>query len=792
MGPLQARPGRHLPTCPVNESFCHMTANPASVRINDLADARDATDPSGSPVFPATGYPPPRLDVRRIVFPESVAVIGASEDVRKFGGRIFNALTHHRFAGRLYPINPGREQVFGVPAYPAIGAVPEAVDLVLIAVPASQLLETVGDCARAGAGACVVITAKLGEFDEAGAALQADVVDIARRHGMRLVGPNCMGIVNPPHALALSSTATLTSIERLRRGGVAFVSQSGALLGALLVLGHDHGVGFSSLISVGNQADLELCDFLECFIEDEATTTLCVYVEGLKDVPRFRRLARRAWELGKPLLAVKAGRTQVGQQAARSHTASLAGSYTAFAALAEAAGILVLDEPEGMLLTAGFFDKIARLPHAAAASGARGIGLIASSGGGGAILADRLALAGLPLAQWQPATRERLATHFLDRHIHNPMDLGAHKGNPGLAAFTDTIDTIADDPEVAVVVYLFTPQPLMAETAAGLIAAYRRSGKPFLVIIDTASFAPEVRAQLTESGIPVVSRADDALRILRSYGDWLAYRARGWALPEDQANAAAPPPLANLSLPQAGPLTEQEAKALFRAYGIPVNAEHVAATPAAAIAAAGRIGYPVVLKGASRQVVHKSDLGLVHLGLSDAAAVAQAFARIEAAGHAAGLTDLQVVVAAQVGSEAGRDGGGIEVLLGARFDPEYGPQVLVGLGGVLVEVVQDVASAPAPLDVAGALALLRKLRLFPLLQGYRSRPRADLEALAAAVAALSRLAHDLGPRLVELDINPLIVLPAGQGVVAVDGRATLAASVAATVLSPFEKALSHE
>jgi len=725
---------------------------------------------------------PPRIPISRIVYPESVAVIGASEDVRKFGGRIFSALTHHRFQGRLYPINPSRDQVFGVRSYPAIEQVPEHVDLVLIAVPVERLLEVVGDCARAGVGACVIVTAKLAEFDAAGVALQDEVVALASSYGMRLLGPNCMGIINPQHALALSSTATLTSIPRLRRGGVAFVSQSGALMGALLILGQDHGIGFSSMISVGNQADLELCDFLEYFIEDTATTTICLYVEAFKDATRFRALARKAWEKGKPILIVKAGQTEVGQVAARSHTASLAGSYAAFSALAEATGVLVLDEPEGMLLTAGFLDKIAHLPASAHAEREGwGVGLVASSGGGGAILADRLTLAGLPLAQWRPETELRLAENFLPQHIHNPMDLGAHKGNPGLAGFINTIDAVADDPAVAVLVYLLTPQPLMPETAAGLIQAFRRSAKPFLVIVDTASYAPEVRALLTESGIPVVSRVDDGLRILNTFMRWQSYRGRGWGL----LNASGRIPPVVPALPH-GPLTEQESKLLFQAYSIPVNREQVAYSPEEASRIAAALVYPVVLKGSSHQVVHKSDLGLVHLDLRTPEAVREAFSSIHAAGTKAGISDLEIVVGTQVT-------GGVEVVLGSRFDPEYGPLVLVGFGGVLVEMIKDVATAPAPLDEAQAHTLLQKLRLYPLLNGFRGRPKTDISALISALVSLSHLAHDLGPRLVELDINPLVVLGEGQGVVAVDGRATLAPPGQSTTEPYFvKKASSYE
>ncbi|MDR2789281.1 MAG: acetate--CoA ligase family protein [Candidatus Accumulibacter sp.] len=699
------------------------------------------------------------INVERILYPRSVAVIGASEDTRKFGGRICKAVVHHRFGGAFFPINPARDEIFGVPVRRHISEVETPVDLALVAVPARQLPEVIRDCGEAGVGACVVITARMEEFDEAGAALQENLVELARRYGMRLIGPNCMGLVNVHHRLALSSTATLTSFPEFRKGGVGLVSQSGGLLGALLALAHTHGVGFSSLVTVGNQADLGLCDFLEYLVEDPATTTICLYVEAFKDAARFRALALKAREKGKPVLVVKAGRTAAGQTLARSHTASLAGTYEAFAALAEAAGVLVLDEPGSMILAAGFLDK----SRARLRPGQSAISVLGSSGGGSAVIADRLALADIPLGQWRQETREKLEAHYLSRHIHNPIDLGNRKSNQGFSALAETIDAIAEDPETGIVSYLFTPQPMMRETAETILAAWRRGEKPFLVIADLADYVPEVRSLLVDSGIPVVSRVDDALRIFSAVKRWLAQPRREAAAPE--AGGRIPPRLPALP---AGQLTEPETKALLAAYGIRVNREARAENVEAALSLAETFRYPVVLKGVSREAIHKSDLGLVHLGLEDEAALRRAFAALTQEG--ARFREFGIVVAEQVG--AGEPV--TEVVLGCRHDAEYGPLVLVGFGGIHVEYIRDFAVALAPLSPADARSLVEKLRLYPLLDGARNRPRADVEALVEALVHLSWLAHDLGPRLLELDVNPILVGAAGKGAVAVDGRATLA------------------
>lgn len=694
----------------------------------------------------------PRIGIAHLLNPRSVAIIGASEDPAKFGGRVLHNVIRHGFGGRLLPVNPNRSTLLGLPAYPSIGAVPGPVDLAVIAVPAAMLLETVQACADAGVGAVIVFTAQLAEFDAAGAALQERITAVAQRAGMRLVGPNCMGMISPACGLALSSTGTLRHVAALKAGPVAFISQSGALMGALFILGHDHDVGFSHMVSVGNQADMELCDFLEGVLEDGRAAVICLYVEGVKSPARFESLVTRAVTAGKRVLAVKAGRTDAGSNMARSHTASLAGSFAAFEAVCRKTGALLVDEPEAMSLAAGV---LAKSPPA----GPGGVGLVVSSGGGGAVAADRMTLAGLKLATWAEATRDLLGAHFLPAHINNPMDLGAHLGALGPHIYARTIDAVARDPGVAVVTYIMTPQPLMEETADALVAAWRDTGKPFVVVMDTGSFAAPIRARLTEAGLPYVNRIDDGFRIID-----LLFRERDLAALARVRMAVRPPGAGPLpALPVAGPLNETEAKTLFTAYGIPCPAEVLVTNVEAAIAAAAKIGFPVVLKGVTRGVAHKSDAGLVRLGLADEAAIRSAFTAI-----AANLPEAspELVVQEMVKGEA-------EIIVGVRRDAAFGPQVLVGFGGILVEVLQDVQSECAPVGPDLALAMLRRLKIWPVLAGVRGRPPLDSHALAEIISRLSWLAVDLGDRLEDLEINPVIVRAAGLGAVAVDGGGTI-------------------
>ena len=696
-----------------------------------------------------------RIDAARIVRPTSVAIIGASEDFSKFGGRFVHNVIKHGFAGRLIFINPARDSILGRPAYRSIEQAPGPIDVALVAVPASLLRETIDACARAGVGACIVVTAQLGEFDAKGRALQDELVAIAQASGMRLVGPNCMGLIAPSHRLGLTSSPTLQYADHLCPGAVALISQSGALMGTLFVLGYDHGVGFSFLVSVGNQADLELCDFLEAAVEDAETKVICLYVEQVSDPSRFAALARRAAVAGKPVLVVKAGRTEAGRTMARSHTASLAGSYEAFDAVCRACGATLMDEPEGMLMTAGL---LARNPVART----DGLGVVVSSGGGGAVLADRLTQAGATLVAWDEATSTRLGKHFLPQHRNNPIDLGAHVGALGPHVFHDTIRAVYEDPQVGVFVYLFTPQPLMPETLDALLEIWRDGRKPVFVVLDTSRFAEDLRRRMLDAGMPFVTDIDDVLRGVEVVRQRLAMTT-----PEPAPDR--PPRLPPVTpVARDGFLTEPETKALLSAYGIATTQDRIVATRQEAIAAAREIGLPVVLKAVSRRIVHKSDGGFVHLGLENERAVADAFDAIASAwpdGDEAVAVSVQPMVQ-----------GGTELIVGARHDPQFGPLALVGLGGVFVEVLRDVQMWPAPVSPPSAAAMLRRLKSWPLLAGARGRPALDIEAVADTVARLSWLAHDLGPRLIDIEINPLIVRAAGLGAIAVDGRANLGTS----------------
>ncbi|SFJ79237.1 acetate--CoA ligase family protein [Celeribacter neptunius] len=691
------------------------------------------------------------MAMEHVISPKSLALIGASEDYAKFGGRILHHVLEHGYEGQIYPINPKRDTVLGLTCYPSVAELPEPADLALVAVPAKALETTVEACGAAGIGACVIITAQLGEFSAEGAALEQRLVEIARSHNMRLIGPNCMGMIVPQANLALSSTPTLRYAGEMRKGGVAFVSQSGAMMGTLFLQSHDHGVGLSGMVSIGNQADLELCDFLEGFIADPKTKVICLYIEGLKSPERFRDLCARAHAAGKPILAVKAGRTDAGSHLAQSHTASLAGSFSAFETMCRECGVMLMDDPDAMIMAAGVLsaNPMPKAPRT---------GIICASGGGAAIMADQMELRDLPAGAFAEITRDRLAQDYPASHANNPLDLGGHKGGLEFGIFERAIEAVHEDPETGVTVYVMTPQPMMPQTLDHIIALWQRQDKPVVLVLNLSRFGAELRDQAFAAGIPFLTRTDDLYRVLELYRNLLAAAPRMQA-PERPADLVAP------KIAGQGFLTEPEAKAILSDYGVPVPSATLTGTVEDALSAAAVCGYPVVLKGVVADVVHKSDLGLVKVGLGDEAALRQAYAEVEAAITAAApgapvQIDVQQMIAP-----------GVELIVGLTHEPGFGPQLVLGAGGIHVELLCDVVQRSAPVSPSEVREMLEALRIWPLLDGARGQAPMAVDAACDAIARLSWLGPDLGDRLVDFEVNPFRITETGA--YALDGRGTL-------------------
>ena len=707
----------------------------------------------------------PRISVERILHPRSVAVFGASESLDKFGGRIIHFLTRHGFGGEIYPINLHRAEIAGRKAYPRIGAVPAAPDVAIVAVPTERLIDTVSEAAEVGVGCCVIISTGFAEASPLGAERQEQLVDLTARTGMRIVGPNCMGFIVPHHRMALCSSVVLNTDTLGSGGSIGLISQSGGLMVSAFDRAKTDGIGLRYGISLGNQSDLEICDFLEFMIEDRETRAICLYIEGLVNAPRFHAALRACRHAGKPLLLIKTGRTEAGVIAARSHTASLAGSWEAFEAVCREHGAVLAKDPDDMI-------RAARLlaDHPAPRRGGR-VGVLSSAGGGAAIASDRVSEAGLELTPLADETRRELGRMLLPPQAGNPVDLGGRNVPPEVEIANDATRILFADANVDYGLCFLMSMPFYLKRTLAVAEAARASGKPVTIVCTPGAAADAARNELRKLGLVVYDSFEQALRVLSLVADHDRQLSDAVHAPTRPADLPEPRVLSTLA---AGAQTESEVKRLLASYGVPVAREAFADTPEAAARAAEQVGFPVVLKIVSRELVHKSDVGGVRVGLADAPAVLAA-AREMRERVAAARPDARILgfsIQERVRGEA-------EVIVGVRRDEQFGPIVIVGLGGIAVEILDDVAIATAPVAAAHVRRMIAKLRTAALFSGARGRAALDVDAIARVVERVSWLAHDLGERLVDLEINPLIVRADQGGAVAVDGRATLSPDAAA-------------
>ncbi|HRO60779.1 MAG TPA: acetate--CoA ligase family protein [Burkholderiaceae bacterium] len=684
---------------------------------------------------PASRAPAP---VSQLLAPRSVAVIGASEDQTKFGGRLYRMLIKHGYQGSIYPINPGRKRLFDIDTFPSVSATPEAPDMVVMALPRDKVKGEIEAAAKRGARCGIIITAKFSDAGPEGAALEAEIVAIARAHGMRLIGPNCLGVISPANRVVLCSSPALET-DSLPVGPLGFVSQSGALMATIFDRALDMGVGFSHCVSVGNQADLELCDFVEYLIEDPRTQVICTYIEGIKDPQRFVALARRAREAGKPWLAVKAGRTEAGSRAAFSHTASIAGTHAVLAAVCRDENVTLLDDTGTMITLAA---AIARHP----AARVERVAVLTTSGGGGALAADALTSRGLEMASFAPATQESIDRYYSPGQGQNPVDFGGRRFDDAADISKVTAEIVAADPNTDALLYSITTAPMMVrladQLAAGMLDEQGRLRKPALWVMQPGRAADGARQALRERGIAFTNHTGEAIDAL------VAWQARSRFVARSEA---ARPSACGPAVPAAGQHDEAASKAILAGYGVPVNDSRLARSADEAVAAARELGYPVVMKIVSADIVHKSDVGGVAVGVADDADAAATFERVLAAARAAVPGARIDGVSVQTMAN-----GKLELIVGARRDAQFGPIVVVGAGGVLVELLSDRAIARAPLAAADARRLLESLSVWPVLSGYRGRSLA-VDAVVDAIVRVSWLARDLGETDFELDLNPLIV-----------------------------------
>jgi acyl-CoA synthetase (NDP forming) len=693
-------------------------------------------------------------DLARALFrPQRIALVGASGDASKNTARPQRFLRKHGFTGTILPINPGRAEILGEPAYPTLSAAAaslggETIDHVFIMTPAASVLELIHECVRLKVPVATLYSDGFAERGEEGRALQEEIVAVARAGGLRLLGPNALGVIDTHHGSTITCNATFEG-DLLLRGDLAIVSQSGSMMGSLMSRAQARGVGFSRLVSVGNECDIGVGELVDLMVDDPGTRAILLFLETFRDAPALAAAARRAIAAGKPVIAYKLGRSDIGRELAASHTGAMTGSDDTASAFFRAHGIVRVGTLEGLVEAAQLMVRFP--PSARTRPGRRRVSVVTTTGGGAATVVDQLGLYGIEIVPPSAEVVEQLA----QRRIHvgqSPM-IDLTLAGTKKEIYSAVLDALlASDESDAVLAVVgssaqFHPQ-LAVEPIVGA-----RAGKPLAAFMAPA--ADTSLDLLRAGGVPAFRTPESCADAIRCWFDW-----QPPAHLPGEARAGLAEVGARVGSASGGTLNERDATAAFSALGIPAAPSQVLADPSQACT----IDYPVVAKVLSADVLHKTDAGGVVLGIADAGQLKDAFGRIldsVRAKHPEARIDGVLVQKMERGLA--------EVILGYRHDPLVGPVVIVGAGGTLAEVYKDYAIRCAPVDLAEAQRMVAEVKALALVRGYRGLPRGDVDALAAAVVAFSALALLPGAPVAEAEINPLLVKPAGEGVVAVDG-----------------------
>src|SRR6266446_5616126 len=703
-------------------------------------------------------------DLRPVLSPDSVAVIGASADQETLRGRLTRALVEHGYDGRVYPVTRSQSEVFGLQAYPSVAGIPEAADLAVILVPAAHVVGTLAQCGERGIRAAVVISSGFGEeSNDAARARDGELQAVAERFGMLVCGPNSEGIVNPLRPLVATFSPVFHDPQRSfppvfgKARPIAVSCQSGALTFSFLSRGRDRQLRFTHQVSAGNQRVLEAHDYVDWWLDEGGADIFLLYLEGIRRADRFRAVADKAAEAGKPVIIAKVGRSEAGRRAAASHTGSLAHSGAVDDAIFRHHGIVRGEDLDHMLDIAAAF-AFCRLPK-----GNR-VAVITGSGGSAVWMSDILSAHGLELPVLEEELQQRLMALLPSyASAQNPVDGTAQAIHE--VGYAKLVEIVRESQQIDTILLIgsLANETTAKQRAEELAAVTGDTEQPILLATYTTA-TPGAMAAFAEAGIPCYSSMPSCARAIRALVDYAAFQARRR---RPQTAERTPPGLreeVSRGLAAAGAvLTEAEAKTLLARYGVPRPPEALATSAAEAVAFAARIGGPVALKVQSPDITHKTEAGAVTLGITGDTAVRDAYQRVLASAEAAHPKAAIHGVLVQAMAPPGH-----EIILGITRDATFGPMLMVGLGGIHVEVLRDVAFAPVPIGPDEALALLGELKGAALLDGVRGAPPADRTALAELMATLSRFAADHADLIEEIDLNPVIVHPEGQGLTVVD------------------------
>ena len=689
--------------------------------------------------------------ISRLLKPRSVSIIGASADAAKTSGRPVSYLLKHGFTGEIYPVNPKVNRIGELTCYPDIKSLPTVPDVAIVLLGAERAHLAVRELAALGTAAAIVLASGYAETDESGAQRQRELLEAAGP--MRLLGPNTIGLVNLTDDIVLSASGAL-DMTHFRAGSVGVVSQSGGILGALLSRAEARGMGLSKLISTSNEADLELADFIDYLVDDEATKVIALYVEAIRNPTKFRAATLRAARAAKPVVAFKIGRSEAGAKAAVSHTGAMAGADRMYDALFRQTGV-IRAQTFGDLL-----DIPAALATARTLRGKR-VAVLTSTGGAGTLVSDAIGVAGFDTPAPDAETAAALRALQTGEHAaldRNPIDVTLAGLQPDLLRGAIKI-LLASPTYDALIIIVGSSGIGRPELMAGAIeACLPLSDKPVLAFV--SPHAPEAAALLTARGVPAYTAAESCASALTGM-----LHASNWTASEPGTPGA----IVTVSDLPGGSLDEAQAKQLFARFGIPCVQEHVVETSLQAELVAREFGSNVVTKILSNTITHKSDVRGVAVNVASEHIGARLATMVTDVERATGERPTRFLVQEMVT-------GGTELILGMHRDP-LGTAILLGMGGVTAELFEDTALCMLPteggLSREQALGMARSLKTWPLLDGFRGRPKADVDALVHAIVAFSQMVAQLGDTLIEAEINPILVLENGRGVRAADGVAVL-------------------
>ncbi|MCL4395322.1 MAG: acetate--CoA ligase family protein [Chloroflexi bacterium] len=676
------------------------------------------------------------MGIQELFCPRGVAVVGSTAE-GKLGYELIRQIVQGGY-GQVFPVNPKAQGALGIPGRAAVSEIEQPVDLVVVASPPSTVASVLRDAASVHVHAAVIITSGFSEVGNV--AGEQEIKSIAAETGMRVIGPNCAGVVNTHHHL-------FASLEtRPPAGRVAFISQSGAMGGAVLSWAEEQGVGFGKFVSYGNRADLDEIELLPYLAQDDETDVVALYIESVSDGRAFLK-AVREFTRQKPLIVIKAGRSRAGERATLSHTGSLAGSFAVYDAALRDSGALRVDTVEEMFDLCKGFVSLPRMKCAGGAARPR-VAIVTNSGGPGVMAADRAEALGLSVEEPSDRLKDRLA-QFLPPvcSAKNPFDLTVEGTEAG---YRETLSAVLGEYDAALALDVATPYLDSVALARGVCAAAKKSGKPVVANFMAGRIVADAIDYLKENGIPNYAIGERAIVVLARMAEYETFRSqrRSWPDPTGEAGR----------LPDATPMLEPEAVQWLRANGIPTLPFRFARSAAQVADACAAVGYPVVMKVVSPEIIHKSECGGVKLNIGDADAAVAAFAAIE---HAARGRAFQGVVVYPMVRDAQ------EVLLGLTCDPQFGPVVALGTGGIFAEVWGDVSLRVAPVDRFQAEAMTREIKSHPVLGGARGQPPRDLAALIDLIVTVSRLPFRY-PQIEQLDLNPVFLFE--KGLVAGDVR----------------------